>query len=237
CFDRFTDEWAKDGLLATAPAELFEGLFAPATNDLNESQIARLRNGMLKRASQTLLYHNSLVSYDFNHTSHFVAQMPESEQRHLRTAGLALSSAHLEQEDDRRLQEYEKERLEAADVELGRQEEARVKAQRVLNDIESGSLFRTMEELRQGEERMRITKKVLLDNLRWHKARGNKKAWPKGAKLGGKVGQLREWLEAILEATDSEEHPVLVDDDGDSSWEDDGSGNEEVDEEDAMDID
>ncbi|EJD36482.1 hypothetical protein AURDEDRAFT_46183, partial [Auricularia subglabra TFB-10046 SS5] len=72
CFDRFTDEWAKDGLLATSPAELFEGLFAPATNDLNESQIARLRNGMLKRARQTLLYHNSLVSYEFNGTARFV---------------------------------------------------------------------------------------------------------------------------------------------------------------------
>ncbi|KZV89287.1 hypothetical protein EXIGLDRAFT_771924 [Exidia glandulosa HHB12029] len=202
----FTGEFSADGQIARASRvspDLLQTVFVPATNDVNESKVGALRNGLNRAGNARLSFLSAIQMYKTNGTRGYVRKMGRSSKIFLMRETVRREKDHSEKRANLEKAAHEKRQLGRAREKQTRASERRARRDAGLAGTEE-TRWRSAEDLPALDAKDKsLTVERLKSELRWHKERGNREAWPKGAKLSGTKAVLYAWLKEILEFEDA----------------------------------
>lgn len=123
-WDRFTEEFAPDGTIASLTKSQRKRAFMPTTNDVNEGALGEYRCAMRKAPRLTLRHYNSMTTYKRNRTSGYMRRrFGARENGFLRQKARFLDSLGLEKQRRKLLAAANQKKVELNRIKIKEKEE------------------------------------------------------------------------------------------------------------------
>ena len=191
-WERFTSEFAADGLIASSTAAERARAWIPTTNDVNEGALGDLRVWKRKAPSMTLLHFNSRKMYKRNDTKTFMENLTPEANKFIKQSARLLDSIQLEKQN---LVSQGK-----ADQSLGNANKTQRIAKRTKKEATSKALAEKLNALVpnlnvDSLQEATMTVPVIELQLEWHRRLDDK--IPKKSTLGNKALKLEALIAAV----------------------------------------